>query len=238
MTELNLHKEFMAVLARKYNLKNPNSNDSSEIGHNLPLNEKIGHMLPETVGSTNSLFEQSLPISGAAEAESLADCQEQQVQMQVNVAQIHSDDQAQSLDMYAQSLDMGTGGANNILTSSQDGTIITSVQNSFVPDNSVQDSSVPGNSVRASSVLDNSVQEQSVTNSSRAVQLGNQIQDISGVDIAASEAAICKQFGLDPTKLRGELEDLFTNISQIINILAPNFQNTEPSLENLLKLIC
>ena len=34
------------------------------------------------------------------------------------------------------------------------------------------------------------------------------------------------------------MEDLFNNISQIINVLAPNFQNSEPSLENLLKLIC
>ena len=53
-----------------------------------------------------------------------------------------------------------------------------------------------------------------------------------GVDITASEAAICKKFNLDPKKLRGELEDLFNNINQIINVLAPNVQNTEPSLEN------
>ena len=98
-------------------------------------------MLPKTVGSENNLFEQSLPNSGAAEAESQADCpdinsycqdecQEQQAQIHVNVAQIHSDHQAQSLDM-------GTGGENNIVTSSQDGTIITSVQDSSVPDTSV-----------------------------------------------------------------------------------------------------
>ena len=56
--------------------------------------------------------------------------------------------------------------------------------------------------------------------------------------MVASEAAICTKYRLDPIKLRKELEDLFCNISQIINILAPNFQNEEPSLENLLKLIC
>ena len=60
LTELNLHEEFIAVLARKYNLKNPN-NDASEMCHKLPDDDKIGHMLPETVGSENNLFEQTLP---------------------------------------------------------------------------------------------------------------------------------------------------------------------------------
>ena len=43
---------------------------------------------------------------------------------------------------------------------------------------------------------------------------------------------------MNPEKLRLELKSLFSNIIQIINILAPSFQNTEPSLSNLLKLIC
>ena len=68
LTELDLHTEFMAVLARKYNLQNPNSTEKIENGHKIPLNEEIGHILPETVGSSESLFEQTLPISGELES--------------------------------------------------------------------------------------------------------------------------------------------------------------------------
>ena len=39
LTELDLHTEFMAVLARKYNLQNPNSTEKMENGHKIPLND-------------------------------------------------------------------------------------------------------------------------------------------------------------------------------------------------------
>ena len=36
-----------------------------------------------------------------------------------------------------------------------------------------------------------------------------------------SEEAICKEYNLDPNKIRVDLEHLFNNISDIVNILAP-----------------
>ena len=146
---------------------------------------KLAISLPETVGSENNLFEQTLPKSEAVEA----DCQDQTAQLQST--------------LQAHRLGINTGGENGILPSIQDGNIVTFVQDS-----------------------------------PQTVQLEHQLQEFSGVDVDASEAAICKKFGLNPDKLRIELESLFSNISQIINILAPDFQNTEPSLSNLLKLIC
>ena len=163
----------------------------------MPLNEEIGHILPETVGSTESLFKQTLPMSGELENKSLADSQKQQTQIQDSGAQTHSNDQTLSLninchglDAGPQSLDMGKMNTNNIM-SNQDGTLNTSFQNDSFLDNAEQVKTVPDNSVRVSSVLGPSFTEHSVTDSSPSVPWNHQLQDISEIDVVASEAAIC-----------------------------------------------
>ena len=54
--------------------------------------------------------------------------------------------------------------------------------------------------------------------------------------IEAGTVAICKKFELNPEKLENELRDVFQNLSPLIKLLAPGFQNIFPSLDNLLKL--
>ena len=39
-------------------------------------------------------------------------------------------------------------------------------------------------------------------------------------------------------KLQVELKDVFSNLSQLIKVLAPGITNIYPSLDNLLKLVC
>ena len=60
----------------------------------------------------------------------------------------------------------------------------------------------------------------------------------SGDILKLSEEEICKQYKLDPVKIKTDLEHLFSNLSDVVNILAPDFYNKEPSLSNLLFLIC
>ena len=64
-------------------------------------------ILPETVGSSESLFEQTLPISGELESRSLANSQNQQTHKQDSGAQTHSNDQTSSLNINFNSLDVG-----------------------------------------------------------------------------------------------------------------------------------
>ena len=52
-----------------------------------------------------------------------------------------------------------------------------------------------------------------------------------------SEEDICKEYNLEPNKIRDDLENLFNNISDIVNIMAPNFKKVKPSLSNVLRLI-
>ena len=141
----------MSVLARKYNLSNPNSIGNLENGHETPLKKDIGLILPETVGSIDSLFEQKLPMSGELENKSLDGTQKQQTYTQDNDAQIHSNDSSldihfNSLDVRPPSLNMSTIDTIND-TANQDGTLLTSFQNDSVLDDAEQDSSVPDQSV-------------------------------------------------------------------------------------------
>ena len=68
--------------------------------------------------------------------------------------------------------------------------------------------------------------------------VGSASAPIQSADILnLSEENICKKYNLDPTKIKVDLEHLFSNITDVVNILAPNFKNLEPSLSNLLFLI-
>ena len=57
LSELNLHSEFMSVLARKYNLTDPNATGNLVKGNKTPLKNNVGHILPESIGADKSLFE-------------------------------------------------------------------------------------------------------------------------------------------------------------------------------------
>ena len=70
---MDLHEEFISVLARKYGLKNPNCEDSAN------SSDKVGHILPETVGADNDIFEQ-IPVTEAVGT----DGQGQQAQLETS----------------------------------------------------------------------------------------------------------------------------------------------------------
>lgn len=56
----------MSVLARKYNLTNPNVTGNLEKVNKTPLKKDVGRILPESVGADKSLFEDT-PVIGEQE---------------------------------------------------------------------------------------------------------------------------------------------------------------------------
>ena len=57
LTELNLHSEFMSVLARKYNLSDPNATGNLITDNKNLVKHPVGRILPESIGASKSLFE-------------------------------------------------------------------------------------------------------------------------------------------------------------------------------------
>ena len=55
--------------------------------------------------------------------------------------------------------------------------------------------------------------------------------------VGLSAEQICENFNLNPEIVQQEVINLFQNISSILKMIAPNFEQLEPSLENLLALL-
>ena len=57
LTELNLHSEFMSILARKYNLVDKNLTGDLITDNTNIKKHPVGKIIPETIGSDKNLFE-------------------------------------------------------------------------------------------------------------------------------------------------------------------------------------
>ena len=55
--------------------------------------------------------------------------------------------------------------------------------------------------------------------------------DQSAEILNMSEEDICKEFNLEPNVIRDDLENLFNNISDVVNILAPNFKKSSQACQ-------
>ena len=207
----------MLVLARKYTLTDPNVTVNLVKGNKTPLKNNVGHILPESIGADKSLFEykpdlgenEDLNNSGIFHTQSLNSNTQEDDHSSLNINLAQIKSDYLSLDMSLQD--------NNY--NKMEKISPTSFQPNSVPDTTILQSSAHTLPVPDS---------QSVPDS--------QLVDVSGTE--SGTEAICTKFGLDPMKLQVELKEVFSNLSQLIKILAPGFTNIYPSLDNLLKLVC
>ena len=182
----------------------------------------MGRILPESIGADKSLFEdkpdlgenENLNNSGIFQTQSINSSAERDdhSSLNINLAQIES------------SLDIGLQDNDTKITDIDD---------------------LSPTSFKINSVLDTTSFQSSAdtlpVQDSQAVPDSHSVSDSQLVDVSLTESgteAICTKFGLDPKKLQVELKEVFSNLSQLIKILAPGFTNIYPSLDNLLKLVC
>ena len=210
LTELNLHSEFMSVLARKYNLSDPNATGNLITDNKNHVKHPVGRILPESIGADKSLFENN---------------ESQGENEKINNLEIF---QTKSLDSNAPEKDESSLDTN---LSDFDSSLDFSLQDKDTKRADL--GNLSPTSSKEKSALDTQGSQSSATTlhpgHNNQVYLDSQsLPDRVPDDASLMESgtrAICTKFELDPEKLKLELREVFQNLSQLITILAPGFTN-------------